>query len=64
VKKTGFYQSQKKDSIVQKRVKEMQLSKNYRGLKVIEIENLVLEQQQQMASEFPTHTDVEPKNNI
>jgi len=43
VKKTGFYQSQQKDSIVQKRVKEMQLSKNYRGLKVIEIENLVLE---------------------
>lgn len=49
---------------MQKRVKEMQLSKNYQGLKVIEIENLVIEQQQQMASEFPTHTDLEPKNNI
>ena len=49
---------------MRKRVKEMQLSKNYQGLNVIEIENLVLEQQQQMASEFPTHTDLKPKNNI
>ena len=42
----------------------MVISGNYKGLKRIEIENLVLEQQQQLAAEFPIHNELELKNNI
>jgi len=42
----------------------MVISGNYKGLKRIEIENLVLEQQQQLAAEFPINNELELKNNI